>query len=149
MRPLLFAAVAFVSACASPDALVASFNVTTSGTDTQTAPTNSTAQIGGPGTVAITPTKDMTGYVVTFGQDSYSCALKATRAMSAPFTLEFVTGQTCRFGPTTAVSTTATLSVDRESMSIVTFTVAYSYSGTATFINYAGTGTRTYTGPKF
>lgn len=146
MRPLLLVMI-ICSACTPLDPLLGTYNVTVTGTDTQTAPTNSTANVTGPGTLAITSDKERVGYVITFGQEGYLCRVKATRNATEPAKLDVPDGQTCIIGGFTATTTDGSVSVDKDTMSIGTLTVAYSYSGQVVF-NVSGTGTRTYSGPR-
>lgn len=146
MRLPLFA-VLFVSACAAPDPFVATYNVTVTGTDMQTAPSTATNNVTGTGSLAVTTDKELMGYLLTFGQEGYLCRLRATKSTATPPELNITDGQSCAIGAATATTTGGKVTLDTSTMTIGTLTVSYSYSYTLVF-NYAGTGTRTFTGPK-
>jgi hypothetical protein len=148
MRPLLLALV-LCAACAAPDPFVDTYSVNVTGMDTETAPGSGSTSVTGAGTVVVTPTKDLTGYEVTFGQATYSCTVKAKTSATAAMTLEVPAMETCVIGTVTATTTMGTLTLDKATATNVTFTVGYSYTYTDIInIKHAGTGTRTFTGQK-
>lgn len=146
MRSLLLAGVLFC-ACAPNDPFVGTYNVTVSGTENETAPQNTSRNIAGMGTVAVTQNKERMGYLVTFGEN-YLCKLIATQSMSAPNELTIADGQSCNISGFTGTTTSAKLSMDTATMTTVTLTVSYTFTYTLLFVNHAGTGTRTFTGPR-
>jgi hypothetical protein len=146
MRSLLLAGVLFC-ACTPVDPIIGTYGVTVTGSENQTAPTNSTNTISGMGTVSVTADKERVGYLVTFGE-AYLCRLRGTKSATTPGEIEITDGQTCQIGGTNASTTDGKVSLDAATSSTVTLTVSYTYSGQVFGINYAGTGTRTYTGSR-
>jgi hypothetical protein len=142
-----------VSGCA-PDPFVGSFNFVLTGSDTTTAPSMSTSTPMGTGTLAITHglTAD---YVVVIAQsDAPSCTLAGTKVANKPLAMTLRADQKCQFtnplGTSTATLTTGDLTLDSSTQNQATLAVAYSYSGTTLLsINFAGTGRRAFTGPRF
>lgn len=140
--------------CVPADQLVGSYNFVLTGTDTTTAPSMSSSTPMGTGTLAITHglTND---YVVVIAQaDAQSCTLSGTKVANKPLAMTLKADQKCQFanplGTSTATLTTGDLVLDSSTQNQATLTVTYSYSGTTLLnINYAGTGKRTYTGPRF
>lgn len=146
MRTFLFAAALALVGCA-PDPTLGTFDFTMTGTDTQTAPSNDLTNTTGAGVLAITTGKTA-DYLLTLAQaDLTPCTFNVARddkttALSLPG------GQACKIGPSTAILTTSSLTIDEKAETAV-LTVAYTYSGTGLFgVNYAGTGTRTYNGKR-
>jgi hypothetical protein len=148
MRTLFIAAL-LCAACAAPDPFVATYSVNVTGMDTETAPGSGSTNVTGGGTVEVTPTKDMTGYQVTFGQATYSCTILAKASTSASLTLDIPAMETCTIGNVTATTTMGSVTLDKATATNVTLTVNYAYTYTDLInIKHAGTGTRTYTGQK-
>lgn len=151
MRSLALAVAALLAGCSSYDPLVGTYTATVTGTDMQTSPTSSTSNVSGTGTLAITATKTLHAYVVTFGQNGYLCTLQATESTTTPRQLELAGGQQCHIefpgGNFTATTTQGSVTLDPVTMSTATLQLSYGYSGTAIF-NYAGNGSRTFTGPR-
>lgn len=143
----LFATAVLLTAC-GPDPMIGSYSFTLTGTDTNTAPNNSTSTPSGTGTLAVTSAL-MTDYVLTAAQtDASPCVLKGTRGEKAQ-TITIAAEQKCTFvyagGQVTATMTSGTATLKDNVMSLE---VSYSYAGTTLGINYAGTGKRTYSGPR-
>lgn len=146
MRPLLLA-VLFACSCAPADQLVGAYHATVTGMQVQTTPSNSTQTVTGTGTLAVSGDKERMGYVIVFGED-YLCRLRGTKAASTPLVLDIADGQTCEIGGTTATTTDGKVSIDEQTLNTATLSLSYTYSGQAFGINTAGTGTRTFTGPR-
>lgn len=151
MRLALAAAlVALTSACA-PDPVLGTFSFTMGGTDTTTAPSSSTANASGTGHVAITAGKAK-DFVVTLAQaDAVPCVLNGEGEQNKQGSLTLPPGQTCTFGYSGGVvtATTTTGSVTVDDKDAFTMTVTYTYTGSTILgINFAGNGTRTYTGAR-
>lgn len=149
MRSLVLASVLCLCACA-PDPVLGSFTFTLTGTDTETAPRNQTTPSTGTGTLAITTGKK-TDYVVTVAQsDTTPCVLEAEKNDKGDV-INIAAGQTCTFtygtGSVTATMTSGTLKADEKGEN-ATLAVGYSYAGTTFGISFAGTGVRSYAGPR-
>ena len=145
MRSLALAAF-FLCSCAASDPFAGTYNATMTGTENQTAPSMEMRTLSGMGSVSVTQDKERVGYVVLFGEN-YLCRLKATKSTATPTELEIADGQSCSFSGFTATTTGGKVTMDKDTMTTVTLTVSYSYAYTLIF-NYAGTGTRTYTGGR-
>jgi len=149
---LVIASLVALAGCASPDPMLGTFTFALTGTDTQTAPNNSSQGVAGSGVLAVTTSKnENVDYVVTAAQNDVGpCVLNFSRNDKGD-ALTMAAGQSCTFnyagGQVTASMSTGTVSLDdaRENM---TLTVTYSFSGQTFGFNFAGTGTRTYTGPR-
>jgi hypothetical protein len=139
------------AACSSVDPLIGTFNFTLTGSDTQTAPTSGTNPASGNGSVAITHGVAVDSYDITVAQvNSTACTVKGMQNDKDPLTIDITTMQTCSFasgtGSVTATFTSGSATVKEDTL---TLQVGYSYAGTSFGINFAGTGSRTYTGPRF
>jgi hypothetical protein len=146
MRATLLAVLALCS-CTPLDPLIGTFNATVSGADTDTAPTARTTTVSSTATLVVTADKEHVGYLITVAEANYMCRLKAVKDTSATLQLKLSDGQTCQIGNATATLTSGTLSLDKDTTNTATFTVNYSYAYQLV-VNFAGTGTRTYTGPR-
>src|SRR5262245_45574560 len=97
--------VALLACACAPDPFIGSYDAGVTGTDTQTAPTAATSTVSGTGFLAITGSKvDPQTYFLTFGQDGYYCALKATKG-SEPLQLKIADTQSCKVGAFTFITT--------------------------------------------
>lgn len=146
MRSVIVA-VMLCTACLGSDPFVGTYNVTVSGTETETAPQNQNRTIAGTGTLAVTLNTDNTGYLVTFGEPDYLCKLVATRSTSTPTRLNITNGP-CNISGFNGTTTDAGVVVDVQTPMTATLTISYSFSYTTQFVNHAGTGTRTYSGVR-
>ncbi len=145
---LLLLTTLLCGACGS-DPFIGTYNVTVTGTETETAPRNAMRTINGLGTVSVSQNKDRNGYIIVLGEPSYLCRLTATRGSSGGgLELDLPGGQTCNVQGYSGTAADAKLTIDPQTLSSVTLTVPYAFTYTATFENHAGTGTRTYTGPR-
>jgi hypothetical protein len=150
----------FAAGCA-PDFMLGSYAFSiSSGTDTQTAPSSSTSTPTGTGTLVITKGKT-DAYLVTIAHsDVGGCTLKGNKKREeSAQSFELVANQNCvlKNGTTqvTAVITSGTVNLTLTQVSQndvrkdISMPITYTYSGTTFLgINFAGTGTRTYTGPE-
>ena len=154
MKCTLTALVAVVlTGCTPADLLVGSYNFTLSGTDTTTAPGMSTSTPTGTGTLAITHGV-ATDYVIVIGQtNSSACQLTGKKNKDKAQVIDIAAGQVCQFlystGSVTATLTSGFVTLDSSTMNSATLALAYSYTGSVLGITYAGTGSRTYVGPRF
>ncbi len=154
MRLTLTALVAVVlTGCVPTDQLVGSYAFTLTGLDTTTAPGNSTSTPAGTGTLAVTHGV-AADYVILIGQtNSNSCMLTGKKNKDKPLLVDVAAGQVCQFlystGSVTATLTSGSLTLDASTMNTANLALSYSYTGTVLGINYAGTGNRTYAGPRF
>lgn len=161
MRILTLCAALFLVGCGpGTDPLIGSYAYTLTGTDTNTAPNTDTATSSGTGVLVITANAETTGYFVTLAHpDTNACTLAGTidsKAMGPEITI--TANQACPFksglGTITATVTSgkAVLKVNaKRAEDVMTFDVAYSYAGNTGFpfnLNFAGTGTRKYTGTR-
>ena len=149
MRTLLILSAVALCACA-PDYTPGTYDFTLTGTDTETAPRSQTSTPAGGGTMAITVGKKV-DYLITIAQtDATPCVLEADRNDKGD-AVNITAAQKCTFvysgGTVTATINTGTVSVSDKGET-ATVNVAYSYAGTIIGINFAGTGTRTYAGPR-
>jgi hypothetical protein len=147
--PIFVSSFVALSACA-PDPMLGSFNFTLNGTETETAPRSQTTTSTGAGTLAVTTGKTV-DYVLTVAQtDASPCVLEADRNDKGDV-VSITPAQKCTFvfpaGQVTATMTTGTVTVSEKGESL-TVNVTYTYAGTTLGINFAGTGSRTYTGPR-
>ena len=154
MKRTLTALVAVVlTGCTPADLLVGSYNVTLSGLDTTTAPGMSTSTPSGTGTVAITH-GIATDYVLLIGQTTATaCQLTGKKNKDKAQVIDIAAGQVCQFsystGTVTATLTSGSVTLDASTMNTASLALSYSYTGSVFGINYAGTGNRTYAGPRF
>ncbi len=163
MRLAIFAAlVLFVGCGPGIDPLVGSYNFSLTGLDTNTMPNTKTTMPMGTGTIAVTPNAAMTGYVMTTAQtDASPCVIEGTATEKAASPeINVKADQKCVFvnGNTTVTVTfssgKAVLKLnDTRAADVVTLDVAYAYEGVTSLglgvtLNFAGTGKRTYTGPR-
>lgn len=142
-----------VTACTPADQLVGTFAFSLSGTDTNTAPNTTSTNPTGTGSLAITQGV-ATDYVMVIAQtDTSPCTLTGSKASGKPNVITIGTGQTCQFaypfGSVKATLNTGSVTLDTSTMNTATLAMAYSYAGQVFNINYAGTGNRTYAGPRF
>lgn len=147
MRSLVLVALA-LTGCAQPDLVPGTFNFTLTGTETETAPRNQITATSGSGTITTGKTSD---YVITLAQtDATPCVVNADRTEKGD-AINITAGQKCTFffsgGNVTATMSTGTVSVSEKGEN-ATVKVTYTYAGTTIGINFAGTGERTYTGPR-
>lgn len=155
MRPtaLTVIALTLASGCTPNDQLVGSFSFALTGTETTTSPGNSTSTSTGIGTLAVTHGV-ASDYVVVIAQtDSNPCTLVGTKTTDKPLVITLTAGQTCQFlystGHVTATITSGAVTLDANTRNTATLSLGYSYAGKVFGINYVGSGTRTYTGPRF
>ena len=154
MKVTLTALVAVVlTGCTPTDMLVGSYKVSVSGLDTTTAPGMSTSTPSGTGTVAITHGL-ATDYVILIGQtNATACQLTGKKNKDKAQVIDIAAGQVCPFsyssGSVTATLTSGAVTLDASTMNTASLSLAYSYTGSVLGINYAGTGNRTYAGPRF
>ncbi len=146
-------AMVLLAGCTPTDQLVGSFAFTLSGTETTTAPGNSSSTSTGTGTLAVTHGV-ATDYVVVIAQtDSNPCTLLGSATKDKPTVITISAGQKCQFlystGSVTATLGSGSVTLDSMTQNTATLSIDYSYAGTVFGINYAGTGARTYTGPRF
>lgn len=145
--PVLLALV--FTGCA-PDYTLGTFDFTLTGTETETAPRSQTTTSTGTGLLAITTGKKA-DYVLTLAQtDATPCVLEADRTEKGD-AVNIVAEQKCTFvfasGSVTATMSSGTVTAS-EKGETVSLEVSYSYVGTTFGINFAGTGKRTYAGPR-
>lgn len=159
MRLATFVSLLLVGCGPGLDPMLGSFPFTLTGTDTNSSPNTTASTQSGTGTIAITSTAAMSGYLVTIAHfNTNACTLEATateKATGPDITIK--NGQTCTFtsgsGVATATITSGKVIVklnDTRAADVMTMDVSYSYAGT-TFLfnqNFAGTGKRTYTGTR-
>ena len=148
MRSLALLAL-LLTACA-PDPVLGTYDFTLTGTETETAPRSQTTASSGTGPMAITTGKT-SDYVVTLAQtDATPCVVNADKTEKGD-AINITAGQKCTFvfagGNVTATMTTGTVAVSEKGEN-ATVKVNYTYAGTTFGINFAGTGERTYTGPR-
>lgn len=141
------------------DPLLGSYPFTLAGTDTNTSPNTNASPASGTGTLAVTSTAAMVGYLVTLAHaNANGCTLEATVAEKATAPeLTIKAGQTCTF-VTSGGTTVATISSgkallklnDTRAADVMTLDVSYTYSGSTFLFNqaFSGTGKRTYTGTR-
>ncbi|MFT3711399.1 MAG: hypothetical protein QM817_27515 [Archangium sp.] len=148
-RLALLAAALFVAGCA-PDPQLGTFNFNMTGTDTETAPRNMATSVTGNGTFSVTTGKTV-DYIVTLSQvDTAPCVLDAdlTEKKDA---IVITAGQKCTFnysgGSVTATLTSGSLT-GSEKGETAAVNVSYTYAGQVIGINFAGTGTRAYSGSR-
>ena len=152
-RPLPVLVLAVLAGCAPTDPLPGAYHFTMTGTDTSTAPTTGTSTPTGSGTISISRGV-ATDYVLVLAQsDTTACVLTGAKVKDQPLAIALSPNQTCTFpyplGSATASLTTDTFSLDSATHDVATLALAYSYAGSFLGINYAGTGTRTYTGSRY
>jgi hypothetical protein len=138
-----------LAGCA-PDPVLGTFTFNMTGTDTESAPRSQTNSTSGGGTFSVTTGKSV-DYVVTLSQtDTSPCVLDADKAEKGD-AINLAANQKCTFnysgGTVTATLTTGTLT-GSEKGETAAVTVNYTYAGTIIGINFAGTGTRTYSGVR-
>lgn len=134
----------------APDPVLGTYDFTLTGSETETAPRNQTTATNGTGFLAITTGK-AADYVITVAQsDATPCVVDAERTEKGD-AINVTAGQKCTFifggGNLTATMTSGTV-VASEKGENITVKVDYSYTGTTFGINFAGTGTRSYVGPR-
>lgn len=149
----------FIVGCGSVDENIGAYAFTMTGTETQTAPTNNTSTSTASGTISVNATKIDKSYSIVVGQTSMptaGCVLNGTRSTTSMYEIDIATGQTCSF-QSTGATTTATISSGKVTITPaqtstdvanLKIEVSYSYAGNTLLGNFAGTGVRTYAGPR-
>jgi hypothetical protein len=150
MRSLLLL-LPLLAAC-GPDPVLGTYNFMVTGMDNQTSPSNSTSTASGAGTIAITKGLMDQNYDITIAQaGSTACTIHGTPDPKDALTVDITAGSTCALiaqsgSATATLNAGGTATVKEQSL---TMTVSYTYSGTTILnINFAGTGARTYSGPR-
>jgi hypothetical protein len=151
MRSLLLL-LPLLAAC-GPDPVLGTFNFMVTGTDNQTTPTTQTSTASGAGTIAITKGLMDQNYDITIAQaGATACTIHGTPDPKDALTVDITAGSTCalQFAGGNATATMGTNGTATVKQDALTMSVTYTYTGTTIILNqtFAGSGSRTYTGPR-